>query len=122
MFLLVEGLLSVSIPKPDSGEEVQVARLIPGTYFGEMSLLTGDARTATVCAATDCDVIELTAEAFRSFLMAQPAVADEIVAAVEKRRAELEQHRAARVGRVSATEPSRSITTRMRQFLRLSAR
>jgi CRP-like cAMP-binding protein len=85
-----------------------------------MSLLTGDARTATVTAETDCDVIELTADGFRSFVMAEPACADLICGAVEKRRAELDERRAALSGAAPAA-PSRSLIARMRQFLRLSA-
>ena len=43
----------------------EVARLRGGDVFGEMSLLTGEARTATVTAATDCDLLEIDAEGFR---------------------------------------------------------
>ena len=117
MFVIARGEAVVRL---DTAPE-PVARLLTGDVFGEMSLLTGDPRTATVSAATDCDVIEVTAEGFRSFVMAQPAVADEICAAVEKRRAELEQHRTAHADRAPASEPSRSLITRMRQFLRLTA-
>ena len=117
MFVIARGEAVVTL---ETSRE-PVARLHPGDFFGEMSLLTGDPRTATVSAATDCDVVEITAEGFRTFVTAQPAVADAICAAVEKRRAELEQHRTARTDAALASEPARSLLSRMRQFLRLSA-
>ena len=45
---------------------VELAVLNAGAYFGEMSLLTGDARTATVRSVGDCRVLEITAGEFRA--------------------------------------------------------
>ena len=116
MFVIVGGEAAVTIAQ----SKEPVARLNAGDVFGEMSLLTGDPRAATVTAATDCHVIELTAEGFRSVAMAEPIVADLICTAVEKRRTELEQHRASAAARPPAGEaPPRSLMARMRQFLRL---
>lgn len=118
MFVMARGEALVTLdrsPEP-------VARLGAGDVFGEMSLLTGDPRSATVSAATDCEVIEIAAAGFRGFLMAEPAVADAICAAAEKRRAELDEHRAVRTDRALASEPARSLISRMRQFLGLSVR
>ena len=50
MFVVCAGDLRVSI-EPGHAE---VARLGPGSFFGEMSLLLGNPRTATVSAITDC--------------------------------------------------------------------
>jgi len=50
MFVLVEGLVYVFAG--DDGTEVKVAQIVPGQFFGEMSLLTGEARSATVTAAS----------------------------------------------------------------------
>jgi CRP-like cAMP-binding protein len=97
-----------------------VARLQAGNFFGEMSLLTGDPRSATVTAVTDCDVIELTADGFRNVVMADPNVAELICAAVEHRRIELEVRRASTALQPSSSEvPRVSLIHRMRQFLRL---
>ena len=52
-----------------------------------MSLLTGDARTATVRSVGDCRVLEITAGEFRRVIMENPAVLEKIGAAVAKRRA-----------------------------------
>ena len=83
MFVVAGGEAAVMIGQ----SKEPVARLRAGDFFGEMSLLTGDPRSATVTAVTDCDVVELTAEGFRDVVMAEPAVADLVCTAVEARRA-----------------------------------
>ena len=50
MFLLVEGAVNVLVTV--DGKELLVAAMQAGDYFGEMSLLTGEPRTATIRAAT----------------------------------------------------------------------
>lgn len=50
MFLLVEGAVNVLVTV--EGKELLVASMQAGDYFGEMSLLTGEPRTATIRAAT----------------------------------------------------------------------
>src|SRR5581483_1756556 len=66
MFAVVTGTVSVRLASA-SGE---VARIGAGGYFGEMSLLTGDPRTATVVAETDCRLVEIDADAFRRIALA----------------------------------------------------
>ena len=60
MFVLLEGTARVFV-EPDT----HVALIDAGGCFGEMSLLTGDARTASVAARTDCLVVEIGPDAFR---------------------------------------------------------
>ena len=52
MFVLLEGLCDVHIDNAEIGQRVKVAQLNPGQFFGEMSLLTGEPRSATVTAST----------------------------------------------------------------------
>jgi CRP-like cAMP-binding protein len=95
-----------------------VARLGAGGFFGEMSLLTGDPRTATVTAATDCDLLEIDADAFKRVVMADPAVVDAVSAAVGARRAELHQHRTVRSSApAGAPEAPHTLVARIRHFL-----
>jgi hypothetical protein len=58
LYLVVEGMLRVTT-RGDSGEEIRLADLGPGDFFGEVSLLTGRPRTATVTAASDAELLEL---------------------------------------------------------------
>src|SRR5881396_3297269 len=57
MFVLLRGAANVSVSK--NGSTIQVATLGAGDCFGEMSLLTGESRTATVQAESDCYVLEI---------------------------------------------------------------
>src|SRR5690242_19831085 len=58
-FLIMAGRVAVRRKDPQSGLEFQLAELGPGQIFGEMSLLTGQPRTASVVAleATTCAVL-----------------------------------------------------------------
>lgn len=58
LLVLASGLVRVYV-RNDVGHQVQVRTLEPGDFFGEISILTGQARTATVTAADTCDVLEL---------------------------------------------------------------
>ena len=57
MFVLLRGNAQVSVAK--NGTSIRVATLSSGDCFGEMSLLTGEARSATVRAQGDCYVMEI---------------------------------------------------------------
>ena len=117
MFLILSGEVRVTVDP--SGAEV--ARLGAGDYFGEMSLLTGDRRSATVAAASDCTLVEVTADAFRRLAVRHPDVPRSVSAVVESRRAGLERTR------LSATEDEageapRSLLARIQQFLGITTR
>ncbi|MEY2531698.1 MAG: hypothetical protein QOI96_1783 [Verrucomicrobiota bacterium] len=57
MFILLRGTAHVFVSK--NGTSIQVATLGAGDCFGEMSLLTGEKRSATVRADGDCYVLEI---------------------------------------------------------------
>jgi small-conductance mechanosensitive channel/CRP-like cAMP-binding protein len=115
LFVVVEGDASVTL----SGTHGEVARLHRGDVFGEMSLLTGEKRTATVVAATDCDLVEIDADGFRSVVMTNPSVLDQVTSVAAARREELERHRETHTSAASPTEIRRSLLERVRHFLRL---
>ena len=102
-------------------EQHEVAVTEAGGYFGEMSLLTGDARSATVLAIEDCTVVEITAEAFREVVLKNPAVLDVITADVARRRGELAAAQSAVARSANAPETPHSLLTRVRRFLLGSA-
>lgn len=60
-YILAEGLLKVYI-RDERGKEQEIARIGPGSCFGEMSLLTGAPRSATVQAEIDSVVYLITKE------------------------------------------------------------
>ena len=115
MFVVRSGEAAVTL----AGADGELARHGAGGFFGEMSLLTGDTRSATVTAVTDCQLIEIGADAFRRVVLADAAIVDRVTAAVVTRRAELDQHRAARPAGSAPIEPPHTLVTRVRRFLRL---
>ena len=117
MFVVARGEIVVTLD-PSAHE---VARLGPGDFFGEMSLLTGAPRTASVTAVTDVEVLEITADAFRQFVLANPAAVERIGSAVVERTAALEEHRLAGAAVPAGGEESHTFLARVRRFLGLSA-
>ena len=114
MFVVLSGRVRVSIEP--SGQEVAV---IPaGGFFGEMSMLTGDARTATVKAAEDAVVLEISAADFRALADANPALLDQVSTIVGTRRTGLEEARA-HAATLAAPEAKQNFLARMRKFLTL---
>jgi CRP-like cAMP-binding protein len=88
-----------------------------GGYFGEMSLLTGDPRSATVLAVDDCTLVEITADAFRDVVLRNPAVLDTITADVTRRRGELAAAQSAAARMMPSPEAAHSLLARVRRFL-----
>jgi len=84
MFLLSEGLTSVLVKGEDG--EVDVATLRPGDFFGEMSLLTGDPRSATIMAPSETVAFEIDKEDMIPLLDANPDAAELLAIAVADRR------------------------------------
>lgn len=113
MFLVARGEVSVVI---EPGRE-EVARIADGGYFGEMSLLTGDPRTATVLAAGDVAVIELNADLFRRLGAEHPAAIELMAVSAMTRRADLERMKSS-TAVITAVEAN-TLRARMKKFLRL---
>ncbi len=115
MFVIGSGGATVVL-EPDRRE---VAVLERGGYFGEMSMLTGDPRTATVLARGDTRVFEISAELFRRLAGSHPRAVEQVGVAAAARRIELDKMRAAGVGQAVADAPA-TFMDRMRRFLRFS--
>jgi hypothetical protein len=115
MFVVCSGSARVVL-EPDRRE---VAAIAAGGYFGEMSLLTGDVRSASVVARGDTSVLELDADVFRALGAADPQAVEAIGLAAMKRRAELVQVRDATKSAAEADAPA-TFLGRMKRFLRLS--
>ncbi len=67
-----------------------VARLLPGDFFGEISLLDGGPRTATVVAATPLRTMSILRWDFRSLLERDPSLAPKILKELARRLRQIE--------------------------------
>jgi small-conductance mechanosensitive channel/CRP-like cAMP-binding protein len=115
MFVVASGRVVVVLEP----ERREVATIERGGYFGEMSLLTGEPRTATVLARGDCSVLEVDADVFTRLGAVNPQALEQVGVAAATRRLELDQMRAAGPG-AAVTDAPASFLGRMRRFLRVS--
>ena len=72
LFIVAQGLVEVWLE--EQGERGLIARLRPGDAVGEMSLLTGAPRAASVQAAVATEILELDARTFTGVLADYPVV------------------------------------------------
>jgi small-conductance mechanosensitive channel/CRP-like cAMP-binding protein len=95
MYIVAEGLLYVYITQAESGQLIKVAELSPGQFFGEIALLTGEPRSATVKAETEALVYEITKDDMELLLDKRPEIAERLTEIIARRRlqgAEFMQH------------------------------
>jgi small-conductance mechanosensitive channel/CRP-like cAMP-binding protein len=85
LFFVMEGLLDVMIGQPGK-QAVRVSRLQQGQYFGEMSLLTGDPRSATIIASTGVVLYEVAKKVLEPILAARPEVLHQLAKTVANRQ------------------------------------
>lgn len=88
MFLLLRGAAQVSVSK--NGSSIPVATLNAGDCFGEMSLLTGERRTATVRAESDCYVMEISKPVMAEVIRDSPDCLERLSELLAKRKLENE--------------------------------
>jgi CRP/FNR family transcriptional regulator, cyclic AMP receptor protein len=85
LYLISQGAITVSVPT-DTGKEMALNRLGVGGFVGELGLLDGGPRTATVRAAEPTDVFVLSRENFHRFLRDHPAAAIDILTVMGTRQ------------------------------------
>jgi small-conductance mechanosensitive channel len=88
LYMIAEGNADVEVGV--DGKTQRVATLRAGDIFGEMGLMTGELRTATVNALTDVTCYRLGKEAFVDILRSRPEIAEQISVVLARRRVELD--------------------------------
>jgi small-conductance mechanosensitive channel len=120
LFIVLRGEATVLVAR-DGREPGEVARLAAGKFFGEMSLLTGEKRTATVRAGHRLELLVVGHDAFRRILADAPELAERISSVLARRQAQLEEHEA--VDTTTAKEPvahrDRVLLTRIKALFSL---
>lgn len=85
IFIIRRG--SMIVEKEIGGKPVFLSYLPAGSYFGEMAVIDGSARTATVKAAIKSEVIRLPGDGFLALLDKNPALREKALADMAGRRA-----------------------------------
>ena len=113
MYVVSSGRAAVML----EGQRKPIAVIEKGGYFGEMSLLTGEPRTATVVAQGDMVALEISADVFRQLADLSPHAVEQVGLAAAARRTELEGARAS-IQAAAVIEAPATFLSRMRRFLR----
>jgi CRP-like cAMP-binding protein len=124
LFVVEHGRVRVTKAGDDADAgEVTLATLTEGAFFGEMSLLTGAPRSATVTSDGGCEVLVISKPALAPLLAQDPQLAERLSAAVTARQAEtaatLEDRRERGRGHGDAPAEA-SLLQRIRSFFGLA--
>lgn len=76
LYIILSGQVSVRVQHEEM--EREVAQLGAGQFFGEMGLLTGEPRTATVVALEEVECYRLGKDVFYELVQARPEIAEEV--------------------------------------------
>jgi CRP-like cAMP-binding protein len=91
LYLMIEGRVRVYLHYREPNERA-LNEQSAGTYFGEMAVLSGEERTATVVTSESCRMLSLDGNSLRELLSQMPEISFEIfkVLVARVRRAEQE--------------------------------
>lgn len=117
MLVILQGGLDVLVDK--DGQPARVAQLWPGDCVGEMSLLTGAPRTATVRAQTPVRALEIGRAAFRAILLNNANLVEDLAQIVEQRAGGIAATLAARDGAPAGEAPRTTIMGAIRRLFGL---
>ena len=125
MYIVAEGLLYVYITQAESGQLLKVSEISPGQFFGEIALLTGEPRSATVKAETDALVYEITKENMELLLDKRPEIAERLTETIARHRlqdAEFMQHLPAEQQAVEVKNFAAQLMDKVRRFFNVFRR
>ena len=88
LYVVRSGSVAVQLGAP--GARKEVATLSSGQFFGEMSLMTGESRSATVVAKSDCECYIVDKQAFQEILEERPELANVISDILSRRQVALD--------------------------------
>jgi small-conductance mechanosensitive channel/CRP-like cAMP-binding protein len=86
LYLLAQGRVDI-VSEPVDGTHAKLATLVAPAYFGEMGLLLGQPRFATVVAVDDAICYRLDKEGFDAVIRARPALAERLAQVLAERQA-----------------------------------
>lgn len=117
MFIIGRGKAEVRVPS--NGGSSTVAVLETGSFFGEMSLFSGEPRSADVVATEEAEVLEITKSSLQRLLVENTRLAEAFSTKVAERLAGLESHADSTRQEEIKVEQGR-LLDRIRRFFNLS--
>ncbi|MEM9456243.1 MAG: mechanosensitive ion channel family protein [Myxococcota bacterium] len=125
LFIVLRGQVVITVDEDEHtprGDSVEVARLGPGSFFGEMSLVTGEPRNANVRTLLEAELMVIGKAALAPLLDASPELAELMSQALAKRQQQLDtassKSPVVTEGEVDA-ERSGQLLVRIREFFSL---
>jgi uncharacterized membrane protein len=88
-YIISQGHIRLSCPDDNGSEEITLAELGPGQFFGELALLDGGRRTATARAVGDATLLCLDRRPFQAFLLKHPTVMLQMISVLGRRQREM---------------------------------
>jgi NTE family protein len=123
LFIIENGMAQVMLGAPDSPGTV--ARLYRGDVVGEMALLTGDARSASVQATVPTEALELSREALTRVMSRHPTVLANLSRILSRRLARanrrLQERRRAEVVALVLDAPASALAARLIEATRAAS-
>ena len=115
MYVVIEGEVDVLA----GGSYIRTLR--PGDIFGEMSLMTGEKRAATVRAFSACELVEVGKDAFHDVIASDPKFVEPITRILAERQIAIEENLSARARRSRTDEEAtkKALLDKIRRFFQL---
>jgi CRP-like cAMP-binding protein len=120
LYILAFGEAEV-LYEPPGGAPSVLGSVQAGEFFGEMALITGDSRTATVVAKTDVECYRLDRASFQELLLGRPEVSEAIKRVMGGRRGDLERVRQSYSDAPPEAEAEVRLSTKIRRFFGMQA-
>ncbi len=116
-FVLRRGIVEV-VARGANGQETHVADLGAPAFFGEMALLTGEPRSATVRAKGDAELLIVERAGFEALFKTRPSVAAAVSRVLAMRQSELRERRGQSIAVESSESRSRRLLAKMQAIFR----
>jgi len=121
LYILLEGEAEVWVDAAGAPRR-RVASLAPGSVFGEMGMMTGEPRSATVIAKTNAECYRLDKPGFQEILRARPQIAEAMSRVLAARASGLRQVvEESEAAAAAARLQPESLLRRIRAFFGLEA-
>jgi branched-chain amino acid transport system substrate-binding protein len=116
LFIIEEGVVSIRVSFDQRSRPVEVARLGAGKFFGEMALLTGEKRTATVVAVAEARLYEVTKEDIAPLIEQEPAISRRLSELLSQRKMATEAKKPGETDDFDKENFASQIFTRIQNF------